>query len=472
MKKQYIFFATNDADMAKLMENKLEELFDYYNCSIYSKPYTKIYDFWDVLDMLNMEEQSDTLVIFDPKIHVKIPNGIVVGEKENYWHKTRTRELYPWYELVLRYPLITPIFLTFDSTIFNDIKEVNPFLYINLEGDIDKQVKKNVNLFLGGFRTWFDPFGLRSKWREKVLRAMFRDEVSENIQITFNGKIEKTVFCIEDEIEYALFSGYAAYKHGANVNIVNSYSTLEFARANIEILEGKNISIIRDLDLRFRDHNQGSKDRDSLKKMEGLFPKNKDLDNLVISSNIKDITSEYKIEKPLNSLYTVVKRCKNMNIKEKRFSIVEDKEQSSKKINNHSAPYLNIELSKDILSVSIKSLNSYKEKVFKALLYMEAYMVLNNMAPTTSMQILKELHLAELDFELSFIGIDKNQKIKERKNDVESDIDKLLENIDNSGLKNSFLISFWNDAKTVYKKHEQFGASEEANNEAMVLIKW
>lgn len=470
MKKQYIYFATNNGTMAEMMKKKLDDLFFYYNCHISSKAYKKIYDLWDELDELSMEKQSNSLIIFDPRIYINIPEVIENGD-DNFWHKLRSRELYPWYELVLRYPLLTPMFLTSNNKLFSSIKKIDPFCYVDTNKDINKQLNVNVTRFLDGFRTWFDPFGLRAKWREKVLRAMFRDELSENQQTNIYREINRTVYCIEDEIEYALFSGYTAYKHGANVNIVNSYATLKFARESIR-LDNKNVSIIRDLDLRFRDHIQGVENRDSLKKMKNLFPKNINLDNLVISSNIEEIEGIYKIQKPLDSLYEVVKKCKNLNIEDKRFFTIKDKKQSKEKKNNHSAPYLNMQLSKDILSISTKSSNSYTDKVFKALLHMEAYMLLNNMAPTTSMQILKDLHLAELDFELSFIGIDKNQKIKDRKNDVENDIDRLLKNIDSPNLKNSFLISFWNDAKAVYKKHEQFNASEEANNEAMKLVEW
>ena len=174
MKKQYIYFATNDSDMAELMKQKLDDFFGYYNCSITSKAYKKIYDFWDELDGLSMEQQSNAVVIFDPRIYSNIPE-VVVSEENNYWHPLKTKELYPWYELVLRYPLVTPMFWTANNVLFKDIKEIDPFCYIDTEGDIDEQLDTNITLFLNGFRTWFDPFGLREKWRKKILKAMFQN---------------------------------------------------------------------------------------------------------------------------------------------------------------------------------------------------------------------------------------------------------------------------------------------------------
>jgi len=473
VKKQYIYFATNDENKAELIGQKLNQLFEYYNCTIYSNAYKRIYDFWDVLDELNMDKQANTLVIFDPAIYKKLPKS-EVSDISNYWHQLKTKELYPWYELVLRYPLITPMFFVKNKEdFFEDIKDIDPFCYLDIfNGDIDKQLEKNIALFLNGFRTWFDPFGLRKKWRDRVLRAMFKDELNENKQTPIESR-GKSIYCIEDEIEYALFSGYTAYKYGAKVNIVDSYAVLEWSQEKVAKQNSKDVGIIRDLDLRFRDHALNVKDRSSLKKMKNLFPKSSKLDNLVISSHVKISDDDYQIVKPLDSLYKIVERCHMLDIEYKRILIFESEKNKSKDDkNNHAAPYLNMQLSKDILAHTKTSDNSYSNKVFKALLHMEAYMLLGNMAPTTSMQILKDLHLAELDFELSFIGIDKNQTIEDRKKDVENDIERLLRGINNPKLKDSFLISFWNDAKTIYKKHEQFNASEEANNEAMMLIKW
>lgn len=476
MKKQYIYFATNDENKAELIGQKLNQLFEYYNCTIYSSAYKKIYDFWDVLDELDLNKQSNTLVVFDSAVYTNqnLPE-VVVSNKDNYWHILKTKELYPWYELVLRYPLITPIFLIQKKEdFFKHIEEIDSFCYIDISipENINNQLEKNITLFLNGFRTWFDPFGLRKKWRDRVLRAMFKDELNENKQTPIERKA-KSIYCIEDEIEYALFSGYTAYKYGAKVSIVDSYAVLEWSREKVAKQNSKDVGIIRDLDLRFRDHTLDAKDRNSLKNMENLFPKNSKVDNLVISSHVKISDDDYQIVKPLNSLYKIVEKCHRLDLNNKRILVFESQKNKSKDDkNNHAAPYLNMQLSKDILAHTKTSDNSYSNKVFKALLHMEAYMLLGNMAPTTSMQILKDLHLAELDFELSFIGIDKNQTIEDRKKDVEDDIERLLRGINNPKLKDSFLISFWNDAKTIYKKHEQFNASEEANNEAMMLIKW
>jgi hypothetical protein len=562
MIKHHIYFATNKTDTAKLMCDVLNDSVQGYNCNIVSKRYNSIYDFWDALDNLTLENQSNTLVIFDPGIYINIP-GLVANSTggTNYWHNLNCSELYPWYELVLRYPLITPMFLTNNGKLFNEFnageagkfKQIDPFCHIDLTRNINQQLEKNARLFLNGLRTWFDPFGLRCTWRDKVLKGIFIDSTNgSDSQSHTSPKSEEikptTIFCVEDEIEYALLSGYAAYKYGAQAHIVDSYTVLEWAREKIMDENTSQIFIIWDRDLRFRDPLPEGTTRENLKEMGGLFPQSSAVDNLMVSSNpeggvhkkvqkplgclgwlikayddvlksarnkimaeneihkgrnpvetarenskkmdkispgssgsdnFRDTSDSKegackKVEKPLESMYKLIKACDgvlkedNKLIKQQGYSKLENKTEK-----NHAAPYLNMQLAKSLLSTASKASHTYSDMVFDALLHMEAYVLLDKMAPTTSMQILKDLHLAEMRFELSFMGINKNQSIKDRKADVEKDIEQLLEQYPTkTELCKSFLISFWDDAKGLYKEHEQFNAAEQANTEAMKLIKW
>jgi hypothetical protein len=469
MKKQYIYFATNDEKKAHLVKSFLDEEFlNYYNCKLISKKYDSIYGFWEELNALSITEQSDTLVIFDPAIYNNIPITIANNIDEqttkstNYWHDIKTIELYPWYRLILTYPLITTIFLTINKKLFDGI-DIDPFCYIDLTSDIKKQFVDNIELFLSGIRGWFDPFGLREYWRKKVLTDMFqitKNDEQKDVSINL-----KPFFCIEDEIEYALFNAYATYKMGADVLIVNTYKTLKWAREKAKCLE--KVNIIRDLDIYFPDHPRDRESRNSLQKLDELFPNIKDdkISDIIVSSDEHKAT----IKKPIKNMFQITKELnlkENKRISKKAYCINNNNEDK----NRHAAPYLNMEMVKDLLSQADSATDEYSNKVFKSLLYMEAYILLCGMAPTASMDILKNLHLAELNFELLFMGIDKNQKIKDRKEDIKNDIDNLLNS--KNDLKNSFLISFWNDARIVYKNNEQFDAAEEANMETMKLIKW
>ena len=465
MEKHSIFIATPCESKFKVIENFCSKnITHYYNCKIKNTAeYQQIFDIWDDLDALTLKEQSNTLVIFDPNIYDNIP--IMVTGENNYWHETQIVELYPWYELILRYPLVTPIFLTKGKKLFNGY-EVDNFCFIDLNQDIKKQFEDNVKLFLNGIKTWFDPFGLRDCWRDKVLGKIFHQSDKKIITET----LPKVVYCVEDELNYGLLNAYVAYKFGANVHLIESFSSLKWAEQKEK---GKNDTVvIRDKDLRFRDFKtEGGRTRESLKTEDGIFALSGKVDTLMIS--IDTTPDEKNIKKPLNLIYDIKEKCSLLkeNDKLKRTRIKDYSDETLNKASNHSSPYINIQLSRHLVDSALSTKNSHHNMIFSALHYMEAYAVLGKITETTLTQILKDLHLSELDFALSFMGVDKNQTTAERKKDVEDDINHLL-GTDNKDLKYSFLISFWNDAKVIYKKYEQFNAAEESNLEVMSLEKW
>jgi len=499
MKKHYIYIASNDSAKTKILEEYLcKNIVKYYNCEIKSrKKYHKIYDFWDDLDSLTMEEQSNTLVIFDPGIYQCMPNSVSNTYQEgstsnNYWHELGMSELYPWYELTLRYPLVTSTFLTFDEKkLFDGIKDIDKFCYINIkEKDcLNEQVKKNVKLFLYGLRTWFDPFGLRDYWREKVLIDIFDNKKEVNAP---TEQKRKKVYCLEDELEYGMLDAYVSYKYGNNAMVVDSLKILEHEEAKVKkqaASQETSIVVIKDRDLRYRDmeNKQDGRQRKELKMPNSVFSNRVSENNyeyitdlnkitLTISSDLDGMPTEsMSIKKPLDNMYEFVEELNFTNKSQRTNMEIESGDGKG----NHASPYLNMQLSKDMLEVLKTSEENIRDKIFVALLYLESYQILNKMAETTSLDILKKMHLAELEFVLSFVGIGKNQTIKQRKIDIEDDVKKLFLDktnpkklADSKKLIDSFYISFWDEAKVIYRKYEQFRAAEEANMEAMELIKW
>jgi hypothetical protein len=120
-----------------------------------------------------------------------------------------------------------------------------------------------LHLHSNGFRTLYDPVGLRS-WLKENLSAVDPTRSENRFRTLFRARSASAALVIEDEPSFAHFNAFAAYKAGMRAFLVVSYR--EFLRllpdlsVRVSAAQPKAGTVISDWDIQFVDQVTGSAD--------------------------------------------------------------------------------------------------------------------------------------------------------------------------------------------------------------------
>jgi hypothetical protein len=371
-----------------------------------------------------------------------------------------------------------------------------------VDGTADPAALPNlVARFAAGFRTHFDPTGLRTLLRNQFLGRVFGSENdwtnSEVARRHLAARLDTLTVVIDEEQEMAMFAAYSAYKFGARAWMVTTYEALsDTANPSWHDSEARGIVIIRDLDLRFPDYpetspnpDKGTSLRIELKNIysdawKGLLPPASTVrvisyDRHVLEKRPKwdaeslrwgqsrngKTTTYYGLEKPLRSIYAV-KSLLGRDAVLQELPVPRDMQKSD----HHAAPYENLRISWDLQEQAeeCRSDSDVKVCIMRALLAQEAYSLLLGMSPTSCLRAIREMTSAEAAAEGESAGVSHTLTVRDRRKDLEKTVSNL--NLKDGGA--NFLAKVWAQLRAVYKESEQFEASEEANAESLVYSKW
>ncbi len=235
-------------------------------------------ELFSCLDDLGPLALLDTLVIVHIGPHYEECFAPRLRSRRSGWHPRFTSNQGIGLELTLRFPQVFAAFTfspsgldSFDEWLagwmigtnrsdVNMLRDWGALTFANpleVNEGFDK-LDRILRRFLNGLRTYFDPTGLRTVIRNRFLGEVFGAEKdwsnSRNGRDVLNERLDNLVVPIDEEVELALLTGYAAYKFGARAWMITNYKSLidiEAPRWNDN--RTSSLTVVRDLDLRFND---------------------------------------------------------------------------------------------------------------------------------------------------------------------------------------------------------------------------
>jgi hypothetical protein len=468
---------------------------------------------------LGPSELLDTLVV----LHVGHDYGECfesrLHSRSSKWHRERLSDQGVALELILRFPQLFPVFATasggaFEHWLtewitdarFDDKAMLNGWFGLHFVDPLSEpeKLQKILKRFSSGLRTCFDPTGLRTLVRNRFVGQVFGSIDDWNNSVDARGclnvRLYNLVVVIDEEPELALFAGYTAYKFGARAWMITSFNSLTESE-NPCWQDGRtsNVTIVRDLDLRFADYpdssgmaGQHGSLRKSLRDVYSVEWQRLRLpstcvvralsydarvserrhqftgESLRLGQRPETPTEYYGIKKPLRSIYSLAEifgfsvGCPLLS------NLPRAGEMEG--TGGHGAPYQNLRIAWELLDQAAKCRMEHEVRasILAALLAQEAYSLLLGMSETSCLQAIREMSLGEASAEGEFAGVAHTVGIRERRNDLERTV-RNLKLKDNGA---NFLARVWAELRLVYKQSEQFEASEEANSESLINSIW
>lgn len=237
----------------------------------------------------------DTLIILHLSLELEECFESKVLRGSSGWHVSNTSKPGVAMELVLRFPQLFPVFLSplvpprestpggaewneFNEWIDGWVDDLpkhteegaaqparSSWERIHFTGVADRLQGLGLTLqrFANGYRSIFDPTGLRSLLRNRFLGQVFGSlntetndgtgwENTKDARRQLGRRFERLAVILEEEPDLTLLSGYAAYKFGYRSWMISSYS--EFANDELpDWGRAEGLLLVRDIDLRLPD---------------------------------------------------------------------------------------------------------------------------------------------------------------------------------------------------------------------------
>ncbi len=558
-------------------------------CCDKAQAYESAEALFDLLEKRDPSELADTLVVLD--VGTELDNAFQSAASEDRgWHVVRQRTGVA-VELLLRFPQIFPVFLSpaspveesgksnpsnKDSNIpiipklmetsreswklfYSLIEAHNKKHFLNPNNELISCFKQlhafqvplhfispldggyglesTLVRFARGMRCWFDPTGLRTLVKNRYLGTVFGNQTnwenSKDQRDVLLDRLNNICVAIDEEREFALLNAYTAWKFGCSAWVVTTFGEFDEFPLWVNTADiSNNVTVLRDIDLRFPDIPDSSEQslpndkspRDLLRDLYScLWFKKEDRDckknnNGVIGNKIgknwlvrvvsgecsvdskwenwkgmelqigqrkKNERSEYLgLKKPIGTIYELASWLFSVQAhdKQKKESITARLKAVSLEGSKggHGAPYTNMAMAESLLKSSSRCEIDHSAHFIGALLAMEAYELLLGMSKTLVLEALRLLHEHEVAAEVKFPGIAHSLNINDRKKDVELTMENLYKYIpennrqvkDVERVKRTFLSQFWDELRIQYRGGDQFGAAEEANVQSLLNMSW
>jgi len=323
---------------------------------------------------------------------------------------------------------------------------------------------------------------------------------------------------IDEEREFAMFSAYAAWKYGRRAWVVTTCSEfLKHPLWDARYERAEDLILLRDLDLRFPDIPAGEEglrealvdignwqcmlsdnwharvvtgERDVIlvasRKVRSKFPR----DRIFWRVGQKGLGEEMEFlgfRKPVSTLYDLSMVFGSEASEITTTTISRLGTAGSNHSYRHGAEYVNLVIAESLLRQARHCSGGVESHLLGALLASECFELLLGMSKTTALEALQEMHSAEVQAEVSFMGIDHAMRTTPRRDDLEKTLEALYCSvIEKSGASQNtrryrsslrrvqrvFLSQIWEDLKQIYKSAERFEAADEANLESLVNSEW
>lgn len=243
---------------------------------------------------MNPADLLDTLVVLHAGVDLEACFESKISFMDSGWHVSRKNKPGVAMELVLRFPQAFPVFLSplvppcDTSAARDDWAEFHGWLdgwvedvrkdsgrtaaamlpsweKIHFASTVDEfaGLEAILERFANGFRSIFDPTGLRTLLRNRFLGQVFGTltrewdagrgwENTKKVREQLNQRLAKLAVVLEEESDLTLLTGYAAYKFGYRSWMINTYS--EFINEKLpDWGRASNLLLLRDIDLRLPD---------------------------------------------------------------------------------------------------------------------------------------------------------------------------------------------------------------------------
>ncbi len=340
------------------------------------------------------------------------------------------------------------------------------FIFLNrtLEGSrtvvdwIENETKSNKDV---AFLPLFDFNGVRKDIRKNCKKGLQERIGSARI--------------IEDEVSYAFFHAYIAYKHNHRSKL---YTTLNHLNQDKELKPHVDLQI-QDLSLGFVDkredlHLQDLEQR--YKEYNFLNCVNKEKDFLITvggkdeckQCGIETHTLKYKVEpiyKPTRGMYDISRK---LNLDNPVPIEIDDN-------NGHSAPGILALIAENLINRAQQILDStkqVKDAIHAATLALEAKELLNGLTPTLALQAFTLQQKAEVMAECLFVGTEYNIDLEPRFTEIEKEVKFISERFAKTEQKRVQLNTQLIIAEIlsgVYNSYKQFEEELECLNKARSL---
>jgi hypothetical protein len=234
-----------------LEDGKQIKLKHKFNPRTQAKVYSFIEEITSILDKESPKTLLDTAVIVDCS-NFKENNLSHLDPLRNTsasCDSNSTEQIIP--SLILAYPEIYWIFL---CTSYNKPPDNLPWTkeHIIDLNDMTKCISL-LNRHQNGYRPLFDPSGLRTSIKLKIL-----EKQKENEKVNISGEHEKIIkdrnenwaVAMDEELPYTFINGYTAYRFGYRCNILTSKAEMNTLK---ETAKGRASRSFEDVDLRFAD---------------------------------------------------------------------------------------------------------------------------------------------------------------------------------------------------------------------------
>jgi len=413
------------------------------------------------LDGLKREEIFNTVVVYD----------LTMAVGSDSLRITAT-DCFPA-EVILSYPEIYWIFIHNGSipsykkdVSLDDITQKQHFVCIADMSSLARLLKRHA----GGFRTLFDPTGLR--WQ---IGRYCRSDANDKEKHKETDELTETGASIDEEKSFALLNGYLLYRYGYGTYMITTLSEM----INVCTTKPKLTYTIEDINLRFPDANAQEE--------EDLFlvlNEKRDPDTIFLENRKELFTfleSEERIIVSQSSLVTESNGSKNYISLQKPFGGIfeqrlppkltkhgciqfhDDGKKTSSSSFNHSAPNKNQKIAESLMRrariIADKAM-ALEDAVHAGVLAEEAKRLLSGKTLALSLEALKVKHCMEVTAECTFVGASDSLNVENRFQEIDAEIKKMAP--DNRRQQYSALVEISDDLRQIYHEYEQFDEEETA----------
>ncbi len=368
-----------------------------------------------------------------------------------------------------------------------------------------------VRRFGHAFRTFFDPTGLRTLFRNQLLRAVFGiSESNEGAQDPsfrqrelLGLRLRRTLAVVEEEAELSALHCYTGYKYGNRCWMVSTYEEFSVHGAS-SWRSSPEMLVIRDLDLRFPDiwsEPSGDSPYELLSDVTSHLW-NRVSDSATVrgvrrDGRLRPVSSKWAWEeerlgkkgntnnreflglrKPMRSLCALgalMQQCAfqpaNMHTRSHRpQSILSNLSAVKGRGARHEASPVNLLLATSLIEQSgkLRNMDDAFHAILAALLAQDAAALLVGMSVNIAFDALREVHLAEAQAEARTTALQHNVSIEWR---IEDAYESVMQ-IDHDEAASAFLSRLWSELRAAYRSAELFEAAEDALFESHVHSAW
>ena len=307
-------------------------------------------------------------------------------------------------------------------------------------------------------------------------RLRHRVRVASEMKLKIRDKRARVV---EDEISYAYFHGYIAYKYGYSCELYTTLNHLEQGQGEKKEevdsqTQGQGEK--EEVDLQIQDLSLGFVDKREKLNLSVLSARYSEFPFLKIEKNSYIITTGEKPEEETNEK-VIYKPTKGMYDLAKLLQLKEDCTQNNEETTNgHSAHGILTLIARGLIVRSQNILDNaglVTDAIHAALLALEAKELLNGLTPTLALHALSLQQEAEVTAECLFVGTEYNINVEDRFKNIEAEVTDIAQKFSEQQREKVVLntrLSLVESLAGIFSTYRQFEEELKCLNEARTLF--